>query len=588
MIFHSIAKNTIEHTIKLLLVITLFLASSAFVHAASLSISPSTGVYTAGQVFSARVIVNTNGASVNAADGTLKFNPSEITVLSVSKGPIFNLWTSEPTFSNAAGSITFSGGSPTGYTGSSGTVISITFKAAAAGNPKVSFSGGSVLAADGRGTNVLTTMNSAAFTIGAKAVATEPEKIIEYVPPANTPAAPQVTSATHPDSTKWYNVKSADLAWKVDSGIVAVRTLLDKNATAIPTKVYDTALSKITLADLDEGVQYFHVQLKNADGWGKVTHYRLAVDTQKPTAFDITLAPGSDISNPIQTLSLKAVDTASKVKRFSIQVDGKEAYEYIDTQGSSTVKLPSLTPGRHTVIIEAFDEANNSIISTFGFDVSAFDKPQFTEYPQEINEQVIPVIKGTTRPNSKVQVSLAPIGLGATAYAQAKTTEVQSNAQGEFTYIPDGRLSLGVYELTAVAIDQYGAQSAPSDAIRIAVQQPGYLQIGSMLVSALSVLIPLIALSVLLILGVWFLIFRIRRFRKGVTKEAKEALSMLTSEFAQLRKEITTQKTLMESSRKTNKLTKAEAELFEVLTQALRTSEKRVEKEITDVEDLVE
>jgi hypothetical protein len=574
--------------IKSLFVVCALFSTTLCAHAATLSISPSSGVYTAGQVFSANVTVNTAGASVNAADGTLSFNPKEITVLSVSKGSIFNLWTADPAFSNAAGSITFSGGSPTGYKGTNGTVISITFKAASAGNPKVSFTRGSVLAADGRGTNVLTTMNSAAFTIGAKQVATEPEKIIEYVPPANTPSAPQVTSTTHPDTTKWYNLKNAEISWKVDSSIVAVRTLLDKNATAIPTKVYDTPISKINLADLEEGVQYFHVQLKNADGWGKVTHYRLAVDTQKPTAFDITLAPGSDISNPIQTLSLKVVDAASKVKRFSIQVDGKEAYEYIDTQGSSTVKLPSLLPGRHTVVIEAFDEANNSSISTFGFDVSAFDKPVFTEYPHEINEQVIPVIKGTTRSNAKVQVTLTPIGIGAASYTQVKTTEVQSNGEGLFIYMPDGKLSLGVYELTAVAIDQYGAQSAPSDAVRIAVQQPGYLQIGSMLVSVLSVLIPLLALTVLLVLGVWFLLFRIRRFRKGVTREAKEAAAMLTSEFAHLRSELTAQKTHMESSRKTNKLTKVETELFETLTQALQTSEKRVAKEIVDVEDLVE
>ncbi len=582
------SKLYVATLIKSLFITCLFFFGAHLADAASLSISPSSGVYTAGQVFSARVTVNTNGASVNAADGTLKFNPSEITVLNVTKGPIFNLWTAEPAFSNAAGSITFSGGSPTGYTGSNGTVINITFKAATAGNPKVSFSGGSVLAADGRGTNVLTTMNSAAFTIGAKAVATEPEKIIEYVPPANTPGAPQVTSSTHPDTTKWYNLKTADLSWKLDGNITAVRTLLDKNATAIPTKVYDSPISKINLADLDEGVQYFHIQLKNTDGWGKVTHYRIAVDSQKPSKFEIALPENADLSNPVQTLVVKVEDSASKVKRFKIQIDGGEAYEYIDEKASSTIVLAPVKPGHHTVVAEAFDEAGNSTIATLAFDVSAFDKPQFTEYPHEINEQVIPVIKGTTRPNAKVSISLMQVGIGVTSYAAAKTTEVQSNAQGEFTYIPDGKLTLGVYELTAVATDQYGAQSAPSDAVRIAVQQPGYLQIGSMLVSVLSVLIPLIALSVLLTFGVWFLLFRIRRFRKGVTREAKEAAAMLTSEFAHLRSELGAQKAHIESSRKTNKLTKAESELFDTLTEALKTSEKRVEKEIIDVEDLVE
>ncbi len=58
--------------------------------------------------------------------------------------------------------------------------------------------------------------------------------------------------------------------------------------------------------------------------------------------------------------------------------------------------------------------------------------------------------------------------------------------------------------------------------------------------------------------------------------------------FASLRAELTHQKGILESGRKTKKLTKAEADLFDVLTSALKNSEKRVQKEITDVEDLVE
>lgn len=554
--------------------------------AATLSVSPSTGVYTAGQTFTAKVIVNTSGASINAADGTLTFNPKEITVLSVSKGSIFNLWTADPSFSNSNGTITFSGGSPTGYTGSGGTVISVTFKATNAGSPRVSFSKGSVLAADGRGTNVLTTMNGGSFTIAAMGVTPEPEEI-EYVAPANTPGAPSITSSTHPDTTKWYTGKNASLSWSVPAGVTSVRTLLDSNPSSIPTKVYDSPIRSIELSDLEDKVQYFHIQFRNADGWGKVTHYRLAVDTNKPTSFDITLSENADLSNPIQTLMLKATDATSKVQRFLVQQDGTDPYEYIDEQGSSTLALPALEPGHHTVIIEAFDEAGNSLISTFSFAILAFDKPQFTEYPSEINEQVIPVIKGITRPNATVRVSVMQKGVVSQEDA-IKTYEVVSSASGEFIFIPDGRFSLGVFEFTAVAIDQYGAQSDVSDPIRIAVQQPGYVKIGTFLVSLLSVVIPLIALLGLLIVGTWFLFFKLRRLRKNVTKEAHEAVAMLGTEFTKITGQLQSQKTALESSRKTGKLTKAEAELFESIEQALQDAKKRVEKEITDVEEIVD
>ena len=558
-----------------------------YTYAATLSVSPSTGVYKSGQTFTANVTVNTAGSPVNAADGTLSFNPNELSVIGIAKGSIFNLWTADPSYSNTTGSITFSGGSPTGYTGASGSVISITFKAKGAGSPKVSFSKGSVLAADGRGTNVLTTMNGGAFTISANEVAAIPE-VIEYVAPANTPAAPVIQSSTHPDVTKWYTSKTALLSWQLGTGITAVRTSLDTSAQTIPTKVYDTPIKDITLSDLSEGIQYLHIQLKNADGWGKVAHYKLAIDSQKPEKFDISLAPGNDISNPEQTLKLTTLDVTSKVKRFLVQIDGKEAYEYIDTKGSSTIKLPVLQPGRHTTIIEAFDEAGNSSIATFSFDIFAFDKPQFIEYPKEINEQVIPVIKGKTKPHAKVLVSLEQLGVGISKAYAKKTQEVVSDDTGEFIFIPDGKLSVGVYELTAIATDQYGASSEVSDPVRIAVQQPGYIKIGSLLVSFLSVLIPLLSLLVLLVLGSWYLFFKLRVFKKGVTKETKEVSTVLMNEFAHLQEELAQQKVTLENSRATKKLTKAELAVFDTITAALVVSRNRVEKEVEDVEQLVD
>lgn len=556
--------------------------------AATLSVSPATGVYTAGQTFSVKIVVNTSGSAINAADGTLKFNPSEVSVVSVAKGSIFGLWTADPAFSNTAGTITFSGGSPTGYTGAAGTVISATLRAKTAGSPKLSFSSGSVLAADGRGTNVLTKMNGGAYTISAEASSPDAEVIVEYVPPANTPSAPVVTSTTHPDTSKWYTSKTAELVWRLPSGVTAMRTLLDGNGVSVPTKVYDTPTTAITLRDLSEGVQYFHLQFKNEDGWGKVTHYKLATDGEKPASFDIVLADGSDVSNPQQTLSLKVVDASSKVRRFRIQIDGTDAFEFIDEQGSATVKLPALEPGHHTTIIEAFDEAGNSIVSSFSFDITAFEKPRFTEFPYEINEQVIPVIKGVSKPRAKVEVSLTKLGLGVAETEAVTRKEVTANDSGEFVFIPDGKLTLGVYELTAFATDEHGARSEVSDPITVAVQQPGYLKIGTMVISFLSVLIPLFALSALLIFLVWFGYMRLRSLKKGVSREAREAHKMLSGEFAKLKVVIADERETLLGLRKTKKLTKAEDELFKALEEAMGASEKRVQKEIVDVESLVE
>lgn len=565
---------------KIATLLLLFGAVTLVAEAASLTISPNTGVHTANSTFTVRVVVNTDGKPINAADGTLSFNPRELSVVSVNRtNSIFNLWVTEPAFSNSAGTISFSGGSPAGYTGQSGTIMNVTFRALGSGSTRVSYTSGSVLANDGRGTNVLTTMNGGSYTIQAPSTSPEPEEI-EYVAPANTPAAPQITSSTHADQAGWHTATEAVLSWTLPAGVTAVRTLLDQNPSSVPTKVYDDPIRTITLSDLPEGISYFHLQFRNAEGWGRVAHYRLAVDSQSPTTISITQAPDVDLASPEQTLLVAVEDETSAVRRFRVKIDANEPYEFIDETASGTITLPSLEPGYHTVIIEAFDQAGNSIIGTYSFTIEAFDRPRFTEYPTEISEDVIPVIMGTTRPDATVEISLTRVGGEPTTYT------VTAADTGEFIFIPEGRFSTGVYQLSARATDAYGAQSEVSETIRIAVQQPGLLRIGSLLVSALSVIVPLVAMLVLLVLGVWFLLLYLRRFRREVRVESTEALDMLRQEFSSLQAVLRQHEQIMIESRKAKKLTKAEAAMIAALGGALKHSQEKVEKEIVDVTEL--
>lgn len=568
-------------TMWTVILLVLFLAPlTSF--AATLSLSPSTGVYTTGSTFTVRAVVNTQGKPVNAAEGTIKFNPSEVTVVSVDRsGSIFNLWVTEPTFSNSAGTISFSGGMPSGYTGSAGTIFSITFRTTNASNARVNITNGSVLANDGMGTNVLSSMNGGTYTIGAASVSPTPE-VVEYVAPANTPGAPVIESSTHPNSEDWYTEKTATLSWSLPSGITEVRTLLDGSPSSIPTRVYENPISTITLEDLDEGEQYFHLQFRNEDGWGRVSHYRLAVDTEKPTKFDIALAEDADGANPAQVLILSAEDATSDISRYVVKIDNNEPYEFVDEEGNGRLVLPELAPGYHSVIIEAFDEAGNGLISSFSFTIESFDKPVFTEYPSEINEEVIPVFRGLTRANAAVEVTIQKIGAEPVVYS------VTADDSGVFTVIPSGTFSLGVYELTARATDTFGAQSEPSDTIKIAVQQPGYIQIGSLLVNVLSVIIPLIAMTVLLVLASWFMLLYLRRFRSKVRVESGEVVTIVFKEFASLRAVLAEKQQALSDSRKTKKLTKAEESTFAALNEALQAAESNIQKEALDVEGLVD
>ena len=194
---------------------------------------------------------------------------------------------------------------------------------------------------------------------------------------------------------------------------------------------------------------------------------------------------------------------------------------------------------------------------------------------------MIPVVRGLTRPRSQVEVTVQKIGAEPTTYM------VTADDAGVFTLIPEGTFTQGVYELTAKAIDEFGAQSDTSDPVRIAIQQPGYIQIGTFLVNVLSVIIPLLAMLLMLAVSIWFLVIYMRRFKGKVSVESKEATVILNREFTDLHAILNAEQERLLQSKKTKKLTKAEEELFSALTSALRGAQARVEKEVDDVEQLV-
>src|ERR1051326_2514603 len=136
--------------------------------AAVLFVSPSTGNYSIGQTFPVVVRVNTKGVAINAIQGTLSFNPALMRVVSLSSaGSIFNLSLKDPAFSNTAGTITWAGliTNP-GYTGNSGMLFTIVFKAAASGQSPLRFTSELVLANDGKGTTVPTSTIGGSYHIG--------------------------------------------------------------------------------------------------------------------------------------------------------------------------------------------------------------------------------------------------------------------------------------------------------------------------------------------------------------------------------------------------------------------------------------
>jgi len=356
----------------------LLLVSAAQAQAATLYFSPASGEYATGKAFSVSVYVSSPDQAMNAAAGTISFPPDKLEVVSLSKvGSIISLWVQEPSFSNGSGRVNFEGIvlNP-GFTGSAGKIIGLNFRVKSSGAATVAFSSGSVLANDGQGTNILTNMAKAEFNlVGGGAPPPPPSPTPKPTPPSSTsgyPPAPQITSPTHPDQNRWYAQKEARFEWSLPEGVTAVRLLASPVAEAAPTVSYAPPISSKEITDLTDGVWYFHLQFRNAKGWGPVSHYRFQVDTTPPEPMTLKILDGQETTNPRPTVVFDTTDQPSGIDHYNIRIgDGDFFVISQDIVKSNPYTLPPQAPGKRTIVVQAVDRAGNTTTASTEFTILA-------------------------------------------------------------------------------------------------------------------------------------------------------------------------------------------------------------------------
>ncbi|MBI2120253.1 MAG: hypothetical protein HYT94_01355, partial [Parcubacteria group bacterium] len=368
-------------------------ALPSYAFAATLSFTPATGTYEQGKTFTASVVVESD-TEVNVAESEITFDAAVLSVQSVSKeGSAFSLWTVEPKFSNTDGTISFGGGSPTPFTGKK-TVLSVVFKGLKEGSGAVSFlkDKSSVLAADGKGTNALSDVKGAAYTVSkaeAKAPPKEPPKESE-APKGEVPTIPVVSSGTHADPEKWYKENTAKFSWDVPASVTSLKILFDESPRSSPTVVYDPPLIEKEIKDIADGVHYFHILFRNASGSGTAAHRKVMVDKTPPEKFSVTQKEDSTGSGNI-LLQFNATDTASGIDRYEVNVDGGKmtpvALKDITADGYA---LSGQDPGEHTAKILAYDKAGNVTESELKFTVAGKVPPP----AKKAVEEEVPVNAG--------------------------------------------------------------------------------------------------------------------------------------------------------------------------------------------------
>jgi hypothetical protein len=319
-------------------------------------------VYQPGDTFDVSVLVSTDSA-VNAVSAVISFPSDTLEVAGVSKaGTLLTLWTLEPNYSNANGRVNFEGVmlSP-GFTGDNGKILTVTFKALAFGAPAVTFASAAVLANDGRGTNILTSLGNAQYTVGTGAPpAAEDTTGNADSAPTGVPAAPTVTSSTHADPNGCYALPDATFNWNLPYGAIGVNFYGDQNPTTDPGTRADGLFRNWTFEDVEDGQWYFHLRLQNEFGWGPTTHFPFCIDTVAPViaSFEAGDATTDEASRAV--LTAEASDVGSGIAGFEVTIDGGAALEVeSDSLSAADPFYVQLPAGEHAFGVVALDRAGN-------------------------------------------------------------------------------------------------------------------------------------------------------------------------------------------------------------------------------------
>lgn len=133
-------------------------------YAAQISMDMPQGHVGVGDVFIVPMILHTGGVDINALDADLKYTPDTLALQEIRYGDsIINFWVDQP--KERDGSIHLSGIIPGGFTGASGSILSLVFRAQAAGMGAFTLASASAFQNDGVGTSMPLTLRPNTFMI---------------------------------------------------------------------------------------------------------------------------------------------------------------------------------------------------------------------------------------------------------------------------------------------------------------------------------------------------------------------------------------------------------------------------------------
>lgn len=361
--------------------ITLLFFLPTLVSAATLQLNPSTGSFSSGQTFTVAAQVLPAGKSIKAVDTTMRFDPTLLTVVDLEKdNSVFSLWTVEPTYSNTAGTISFSGSSPALISATS-SLVNITFRAVDDGVASVSFTNASIIEAEGQEANIYQNSSPSNFTIVIATVPTLDDALLnqnrdEDISFRGLPRVPEVESASFLEPEVWYRVTEGLFSWKLPPDINAVAVEISTSSENLPNlndaSVYEPPINEFKITDdmVSDGVQYLSLRFENEVDWGITLNRKIQIDSTPPELLVVGIKTDTTKS-PFPLLEFKAEDKTSGIAFYELTIADQESFILTPEEAKLGYLLRELEDGTYTVKVVAYDKAGNLIESIQGVLITA-------------------------------------------------------------------------------------------------------------------------------------------------------------------------------------------------------------------------
>jgi len=243
----------------------------------SLYLDPPRGSYEVGDVFEVRVRADTGGELINAAEADLTFDTRALSVERISTdGSILASFSTNPSFSNDAGTVSFSGWTDEPFTGSEGLLLTISFKALRTITSNAHLAAGAILSVNG-GSNIISSMKSGLYAVEPKQIVVESEVPQPVGVDYETPPAPIFTEYA---ASLAVGDRIVIQGIAIPDATVTIHTLYENEESV--ASVISAADGTFTYAGepVKEGVYRIFAVVESAGGWRSESSRRIAITVQ--------------------------------------------------------------------------------------------------------------------------------------------------------------------------------------------------------------------------------------------------------------------------------------------------------------------